>query len=176
MPRADDPLYYGVYEPSSNTYGFAWRLGASGSSFYLKTRYSTGADLKISLHGPEHMWAKSMYFAYLDVHEQAESLALGLRNRHKFFGNEVVPGSGTLFVSGAPGASSRRAFRLRLLPTHLGPSAEAHRLGSRDLLLPIMLSTSMSMCPTLRRSGHARSRVERTTPVSGQYATRSGRV
>jgi hypothetical protein len=45
-------IYFCVGDRALNVYGYAWRLGWSGTSFYLKLRHRPMARIKISLHSP----------------------------------------------------------------------------------------------------------------------------
>ncbi len=46
-------MYFVVGDRKSAVAGYAWRRGASGTSFYIKARYTPLSSVKISLHGPD---------------------------------------------------------------------------------------------------------------------------
>lgn len=46
-------IYFVVGNKKNNIFGYCWRIGWSGTSFYIKARYAPLAALKISLHGPD---------------------------------------------------------------------------------------------------------------------------
>lgn len=46
-------IYYVVRDGRIGIWGYAWRLGWSATSFYLKPRYAPLGALKVSLHGPD---------------------------------------------------------------------------------------------------------------------------
>jgi hypothetical protein len=46
-------LYFLVGDRTSGIVGYTWRIGTSGTSFYLKLRYTPLSSVKISLHGPD---------------------------------------------------------------------------------------------------------------------------
>src|ERR1022692_3584669 len=46
-------MYFVVGNRERQIFGYAWRIGWSNTSFYLKARYAPLAAFKISLHGPD---------------------------------------------------------------------------------------------------------------------------
>ena len=46
-------MYFVVGSRKNNIFGYAWRIGSSGTSFYIKARYAPMSALKLSLHGPD---------------------------------------------------------------------------------------------------------------------------
>lgn len=45
-------LYFVVANRERGIFGYTWRIGWSGTSFYIKARFSPLTALKVSLHGP----------------------------------------------------------------------------------------------------------------------------
>lgn len=46
-------LYFVVFDYTNRIYGYTWRAGTGGTSFYVKARAEPIGALKISLHGPD---------------------------------------------------------------------------------------------------------------------------
>ena len=51
--RTPSTLYFVVMDRRNKIYGYTWRIGTSGTSFYIKARANPIGALKISLHGPD---------------------------------------------------------------------------------------------------------------------------
>ena len=46
-------MYFVIADRQRNMFSYAWRIGWSGTSFYVKARYAPLSAFKISLHGPD---------------------------------------------------------------------------------------------------------------------------
>lgn len=46
-------FYFVVFNRANGIYGYTWRVGTSGTSFYIKARAQPLGSMKISLHGPD---------------------------------------------------------------------------------------------------------------------------
>jgi hypothetical protein len=54
MPvKTPSALYFVVYNPADQVFGYTWRAGTGGTSFYIKCRAKEIGGLKMSLHGPD---------------------------------------------------------------------------------------------------------------------------
>lgn len=53
-----------VHNKKNNIAGFAWRVGAGGTSFYLKPQYIAMSAMKISLHGPDERHPGGPFFRF----------------------------------------------------------------------------------------------------------------
>jgi hypothetical protein len=52
-PSLPSTLYFVVLNRANRIYGYTWRIGTTGTSFYLKARAKPLGAVKISLHGPD---------------------------------------------------------------------------------------------------------------------------
>lgn len=52
-PSLPSALYFVVFNRANKIYSYTWRIGTSGTSFYLKARAKPLGAVKISLHGPD---------------------------------------------------------------------------------------------------------------------------
>jgi hypothetical protein len=112
-------MYVLVGDRNSGVLGYAWRVWASRTSFYLKARYTPLSDWKISLHGPDVRHPGQDGFK-LEVDDRATPAARAAgggwlltaeMKRRWFAGREVAPGvrhvlrlrsDFTLFQPGVP--------------------------------------------------------------------------
>lgn len=84
-----------VHNKRNNVTGFAWRIGAGRTSFYIKPQHISMSAMKVSLHGPDERHPKGPFFRFgVDRSAADQATAAGGR----WWGTPPEP----LYFSGRP--------------------------------------------------------------------------
>jgi hypothetical protein len=153
MLQTPATLYFVVYNRVNNVFGYTWRIGTSGTSFYIKARAPYIGAVKISLHGPDprpHLSAPGFKLAIdrsaLPAVRAAGGAVVGfLPDQGQWFtGREVLPGvrhvmtfrsTPDLFVPGASSAANPGQFKVGREQGLVIPAPQALQAADVDVFV-----------------------------------------